>query len=223
MKRFRASSVVLVTILLRASAFAQVFAGFSPPSSPTESGIDISGSWMLGGHQDVGLGTAAGAIADYGGIPLSEGGRLFSLAWDASRMTVRQQQCAGYTVPYTFISPGNFRFWEERDPNTQKLIAIKMYFQTSEANRTIWMDGRSHPPPYAEHTFTGFATGKWEGNILTVTTTHLKRGWIRGNGVPQSDEATVTEFFIRHGDRLTYFSVTHDPAVLDEPLSKASI
>ena len=54
-------------------------------------------------------------------------------SWDASRMTVRQQQCAGYTVPYTFISPGSYRFWEERDPYTQKLIAIKMYFQTSES------------------------------------------------------------------------------------------
>jgi hypothetical protein len=29
--------------------------------------------------------------------------------------------------------------------------------------------------------------GKWDGDILTVTTTHLKVGWIRRNGIPRSD------------------------------------
>src|SRR5207248_4214540 len=67
-----------------------------------------------------------------------------------------------------------------------------------------------HPPAYAPHTFPGFSTGKYEGNILTVTTTHLKRGWIRANGAPQSDAATVTEHIIRHGDIVTVFAVVDD-------------
>jgi hypothetical protein len=83
----------------------------------------------------------------------------------------------GYTVPYAFYSPGNYRFWEEREPNTQRLIAIHMYFQTTEVNRTIWMDGRPHPPPWAAHTFAGFSTGEWKGNVLHITTTHLKHGF----------------------------------------------
>src|SRR2546430_1798886 len=94
------------------------------------SGLDISGSWHYGGHQDSAYGTAAGALADYGGIPLNEAGRLWALSWAASRQTVRQQQCAGYGIPYAYFSPGNYRYWEERDPYTQKLIAIKMWFQT---------------------------------------------------------------------------------------------
>jgi cyclase len=218
MQMTNASGLIFLVLLLSALASGQGFGNFTPAEA--NSGFDISGAWIYAGHQDAGLGTAAGAIADYGGIPLSEAGRLYALAWDASRMTVRQQQCAGYNVPYAFISPGNFRFWEERDPVTQTLIAIKMYFQTSEVNRTIWMDGRPHPPPNAEHTFAGFSTGRWENNVLAITTTHLKRGWIRGNGVPQSDEATVTEHLIRHGDRITYFSVINDPVFLAEPLSK---
>jgi glyoxylase-like metal-dependent hydrolase (beta-lactamase superfamily II) len=82
------------------------------------------------------------------------------------------------------------------------------------------MDDRPHPPAYAQHTWAGFSTGKYEGNELTVYTTHLKRGWIRANGIPQSDEATLVEHFVRHGDRITYFSVVNDPVYLDEPFSR---
>ncbi|HTA40923.1 MAG TPA: hypothetical protein VK789_00670 [Bryobacteraceae bacterium] len=204
-----------------AGAGVNIGAGLRAPA--TGSGIDISGSWMLGGHQDGAYITASGALVDFGGIPFNEAGRLFALAWPASRQTVRTEQCAGYTIPYAFYSPGNYRFWEERDPNNQRLIAIHMYFQTTEVNRTIWMDGRPHPPAWAAHTFAGFSTGEWKGNVLHIATTHLKHGFIRGNGASQSDEATVYEALIRHGDRLTYFAETNDPVWLDGPFSKTVI
>src|SRR2546422_1348008 len=89
-------------------------------------------------------------------------------------------------------------------------------------DRTIWMDGRPHPPAYAQHTWAGFSTGKYEGNILTVYTTHIKKGQFRANGLAQSDQATVVEHFIRHGERMTYFSVVNDPVNLDEPFPKTS-
>ena len=183
-------------------------------------GIDISGIWYPLPFQDSGLITAAGALAEYGGIPLNEAGRLYALAWNASRIQGRQHQCMGYVPPYTYNQPGNLRFWEERDPFTQRLVAIKQYWQIAEGTRTIWMDDRPHPPAYAQHTWAGFSTGKYEGNQLTVYTTHLKRGWIRANGIPQSDEATLVEHFIRHGDRITYLSVVNDPVYLGEPFSR---
>jgi glyoxylase-like metal-dependent hydrolase (beta-lactamase superfamily II) len=183
-------------------------------------GIDISGSWYPLPFQDSGLITASGALAEYGGIPLNEAGRLYALAWNPSRIQGRQHQCMGYVPPYTYNQPGNLRFWEERDPYTQRLVAIKHYWQIAEGTRTIWMDDRPHPPAYAQHTWAGFSTGKYEGNELTVYTTHLKRGWIRANGLAQSDEATLVEHFIRHGDRITYLSVVNDPVYLDEPFSR---
>ena len=183
-------------------------------------GIDMSGTWYPQAFQDSGLITASGALVEYGGIPVNEAGRLYALAWNAARIQGRQHQCMGYTVPYTYNQPGNLRFWEERDPFTQQLIAIKHYWQISEGTRTIWMDDRPHPPAYAQHTWSGFSTGKYEGNTLTVYTTHLKRGWIRANGLAQSDEATVTEHFIRHGDRITYLAIVNDPVYLAEPFSR---
>ena len=183
-------------------------------------GIDISGSWYPLPFQDAGLITASGALAEYGGIPLNEAGRLYALAWHPSRIQGRQHQCMGYIPPYTYNQPGNLRFWEERDPHTQQLVAIKHYWQIAEGTRTIWMDNRPHPPAYAQHTWAGFSTGKFEGNQLTVYTTHLKRGWIRANGLAQSDEATVVEHFIRHGDRITYLAIVNDPVYLEEPFSR---
>lgn len=209
-----ASPLLFITAL----AFAQGLDFSGHTGLPA--GVDISGSWYPQPFQDSGLITAAGALAEYGGIPLNEAGRLYALAWNPSRIQGRQHQCMGYVPPYTYNQPGNLRFWEERDPYTQRLTAIKQYWQISEGTRTIWMDDRPHPPAYAQHTWAGFSTGKYEGNQLTVYTTHLKRGWIRANGVPQSDEATLVEHFIRHGDRITYLSVVNDPVYLAEPFSR---
>src|SRR5437870_7387458 len=197
--------------------------GIGNPLGPMVSGTDFSGSYRWLNHQDATLFTAAGAIADWGGIPLNDAARLYALSWPASRLTVKQHQCMGYAVPYTWMSPGNHRLWVERDPFTQRLVAIKYWGQIAQVERTIYMDGRPHPPAYAPHTFPGFSTGKYEGNILTVTTTHIKRGWIRANGVPQSDAATVTEHLIRHGDTVTILAVVNDPVYLSEPLSKTSL
>jgi hypothetical protein len=113
------------------------------------------------------------------------------------------------------------RVWDERDPETQNLTAIRIYISTYEQNRTIWMDGRPHPPEYAAHTWMGFSTGKWEGNILTVNTTHIKQGWHRRNGLPSSDLITLTEHFLRHDNHLTHVSIVTDPVYLTEPLIKS--
>ena len=156
-------------------------------------------------------------LGDYGGFPINEAARLFALSYDASRVTLRHHQCDGYVAPYSIRSIGNARAWEERDPHTQRLIAIHWYNQTFEGHRTIWMDGRPHPPAYAPHTWMGFSTGRFVGQALEVQTTHLKQGWLRRNGLPESDQATVVEFFVRHGDHLTHTSVITDPVYLTEP------
>jgi hypothetical protein len=84
------------------------------------------------------------------------------------------------------------------------------------------MDGRARPSPYAQHSWQGFSSGEWEGDMLKVTTTHLKEGWLRRNGVPRSDKATLIEYFIRHGDYLTLVTIVKDPVYLTEPFVRTS-
>ncbi len=206
------AAVLLAAMLTSVAAFGQ--------RPPQQSGLDISGDWFTGGN--MGESNAFVMLVEYGGIPLSEAGRLYALTWDSSRMTLRQQQCAQYDPTRLLHGGGNLRFWEERDPNTQQLVALKLYGQITEGLRTIWMDGRPHPPAYAKHTFLGFSTGKYDGSVLTVYTTHIKRNWIRSNGEAISDESTVIEHFIRHGERITYVTVVTDPVFLAEPMIRST-
>ena len=180
----------------------------------------MSGTWYPQPLQDSGLITASGALVEYGGIPVNEAGRLYALAWSAARIQGRQHQCMGYTIPYTYNQPGNLRFWEERDPHTQRLLAIKHYWQISEGDRTIWMDDRPHPAGLRATHLGGIFDGKIRRQCPDGLHHSPKARLDSINGLAQSDEATVTEHFIRHGDRITYLSVVNDPVYLAEPFSR---
>jgi hypothetical protein len=183
-------------------------------------GIDLSGNWAPLLHEDQPERIPGPEPVNYLGLPITDGARLFADSWNASRLTVPEHQCQVHVAPYIYRGPNNLRIWEEKDPTSQRTIAIKQYISTYEQTRTIWMDDRPHPPPEAPHTWMGFSTGRWDGNILTVTTTHIKQGWVRRNGLPESDQASLTEHFIRHGDLFTHVSIATDPVYLTEPLIK---
>jgi len=68
----------------------------------------------------------------------------------------------------------------------------------------------------------GFSTGRWEGDMLVIETTHLKQGWVRRNGLPMSDQAHMTEYWVRNGDLLTQIFMLFDPVYLTEPLVKST-
>ena len=114
------------------------------------------------------------------------------------------------------------RIWDERDRETQQVVAIHLDISNFQQRRTVWMDGRPHPSAKAEHTWMGFSTGRWDGDALVVTTTHIKQMWHRRNGVPQSDQVTLTERFRMHGPVMTYVTITDDPVYLTEPLVKTT-
>ena len=114
-------------------------------------GFDISGYWTDIRQQDAAYETAAGDLADYTGLPINEADRLYALAYNASRLTLRQHQCFGYVSPYVYVAPGNYRIFEERDPYTEKLIAIKLLRQAMvTGGRPIepsgWTGARILPP-----------------------------------------------------------------------------
>lgn len=204
--RTTAPALLLAFFLVSAPAFAQV---------------DLSGSWNPQFTEDEPERIPGPDLVDYLGIPINAEARQWALSWDPDRLSLPEHQCQVHTAAYIYRGPLALRIWEERDPQTQELIAIHNYTSTYEQNRTIWMDNRPHPPAYAAHTWMGFSTGHWDGNVLTVYTTHIKQGWHRRNGIPSSDEITLTEHFIRHGDHLTHVSVVSDPIYLTEPLIKS--
>ena len=189
--------------------------------APMYAQVDLSGNWNPILHEDQPERIPGPELVDYLGIPINESARQWGLSWDPSRLTLPEHQCQVHVSPYIYRGPMALRIWEEKHPTTQEIIAQRHYISTYEQNRTIWMDGRPHPPAYAVHTWQGFSTGRWDGDMFTVTTTHIKQGWLRRNGLPESDQATLTEHFVRHGDLLTRISVITDPVYLTEPLVKS--
>jgi glyoxylase-like metal-dependent hydrolase (beta-lactamase superfamily II) len=197
--------VALTMLFPRAAVFGQIL---------------LDGEWQPRYHEDEPERLPGPELGDFLGLPINNAARQRAESWDASRLTLPEEQCRVHVSPYIYRGPLDLRIWQEKDADTQQVIAIKNYISTWSQFRTIWMDGRPHPPDYAPHTWMGFSTGKWEGDVLTVETTHLKTGWVRRNGLVMSDRATMTEHFIRHGDYLTHMTILHDPAYLTEPLIK---
>jgi hypothetical protein len=182
---------------------------------------DITGEWAPLFHEDQvdrvpGLGPV-----DFAGLPLTDGARQWALSWDASRVSVLEHQCQVHVLPYILSGPTRLRISARRDGNTERIVAFDQYIGLWGQDRTIWVDGRPHPSDLAPHTWMGFSTGTWEGNTLVVRTTHIKQGWVRRNGVPESDLVTTTERFTRHGDMLTYVIYIKDPVYLTEPLVRS--
>ena len=85
-------------------------------------------------------------LGDHSGLPINDAARRYAETWDVSRVSVLEHQCQPYNVAHIYRGPLQFRIWEDKDPGTQEVIAYQIFIGTYMQNRTIWMDGRPHPP-----------------------------------------------------------------------------
>lgn len=182
-----------------------------------QSSLSLAGEWTAPFDEDGDI-RAAQNIGNLMGVPINEAARRYVDSWREARWNLPEHQCIPHAVNHSFRGPANLRIWEEKDPHTQEPIAIKTFIATFAQSRTIWLDGRPHPGEYAAHTWQGFSTGRWEGNMLTVRTTHIKHFFHRRPGVPSSDRVELIEHFVRHGNVVTHITAASDPAYLTEPL-----
>jgi len=183
--------------------------------------IDFAGEWTPLFHEDNRDRLDGPHLGDYAGLPLNDAARFMAEAWDADILSVPEHQCRPHPADYGSRGPADMRMWKEVDKR-QQIIAWHIYIWWQGQERTIWMDGRPHPDEFAPHTFQGFSTGSWEGPVLKVRTTHLKKGYLQRNGVPRSDQAEVMEYFYRRGDFLTWTTIINDSAYLTEPMIRTS-
>jgi hypothetical protein len=180
-------------------------------SIPASAQADWTGLWSPVGYRP-----DSPDMGDFTGFPLSHAGLLRAESWAANMFEVAENVCRPYPLEDPF-GPAQLRVWTDVDNTTQQVIAYHMHFFYHEEERTIWLDGRPHPPDYALHTWAGFSTGQWEGSDLVVTTTHLKENFEWPNGPERSDRTTVRTHLVHHGNYLTAVAVVYDPAYLAEP------
>jgi hypothetical protein len=200
--RVRTAAFVVAAVLVGGPAFGQV---------------DLSGIWANSNHQDRMEALPGPDAVEYLGLPINDEARAVGLSWMATAWSQPERQCAYFTPLYRVLGPFPINMWSDVNPVTGEIVAWKIGAWIDVDITTIWMDGRPHPSEHAFHSWSGFTTGVWEGNTLKTFTSHIKQGWLRRNGVPSSDQATLTQYITRNNDLLTIMAIWEDPIYLTEP------
>src|SRR5678810_1313867 len=99
-------------------------------AAPSSAQVSFVGDWSGRYHEDQPDRVPGEEPGDFSGIPLNDAARRFGDAWDVARHSVLEHQCAPYTLPYMFFGPNQFRIWNEVNPDTQELVAVRMYLGT---------------------------------------------------------------------------------------------
>ena len=204
----KTGSVVLLVLLITLA------------SHPVIAQVDLAGMWQsLARNQD-----GSGLTGDAAGVPLSDEGRWRAQSWSPEDFDIAEWVCRPHSWDYGLeAGRSRMRVWTEVDRATQRLIAIHGHNDQEEQEVTFWMDGRPHPPAHALHTWGGFSTGEWDGDVLVVTTTHVKEGYIRRTGLMRSDRTTVRTRYRRIGNYLQATTIMYDPVYLAEPYVRSSM
>ena len=189
-------------------------------SHPALAQVEIAGLWRpLPRNED-----GSGMIGDAAGLPVTAAARWRAQSWSPEEFDVAEWVCRPHAWDYSLETIlTQMRIWTEVDQATQQVIAYHGHINMMGQETTIWMDGRPHPPANALHTWSGFSTGEWDGDVLVVTTTHLKEAYIRRSGLMRSDRATVRTRWRRIGEDLQATVIIYDPINLTEPYIRSTI
>src|ERR671924_656580 len=204
MKKTGSGAIALLFVALAAATLnvrTSAQGGGRPP--------DLAGEWRLDQGEDPGQ----PSLSDYLGLAFNEAGRLRADTTPESIWGTPEYQCRPHSAPHQWRGVGGARILKDLDPISREVTMYRLQYMRS-LDRPIFMDGRTHPPAWAPHSWSGFSTGEWIGQTLKVTTTHLKDGYLKRGGPQTSDMLMMTEFITRHGDILSVVTVVDDPLYL---------
>jgi hypothetical protein len=209
--------------------------GGPPPTAKAVAPIDITGYWVSLVTEDWRFRMMAGPKGDFESVPLNEEGRRVANMWDPAKDEAAGEQWKAYGAPAGFRQPGRVHIeWENdttlRIEQDNGMQSRRLHFTRSQPAGARTYQGHS----IAEWEFAGIdarsggrgggadAASRRPGGSLKVTTTHLRAGYLRKNGVPYSENAILTEYFDRIEEEtgevwLVVTAVIDDPAYLNEP------
>ena len=140
---------------------------------------------------------------------LTERGRELNAAYDPVSDNMELSECR-QGMPDAMWDPVPM---EIADHGDRIIIEVEEY----NTQRTIYMDMATAPEP--EPSGTGYSTGRWVGDTLVVTTTHIDWPYYSEWGLPQSDQASFLERFTVSdgGNVLTHSITVIDPVMFNRP------
>ena len=218
----------LLALALNAPVHAQGRGGRGPagppPTAKNSAPVDLTGYWVSLVTEDWRYRMTLAPKGDTDGVPLNDAGKAFAAAWDPSKDEAAGEQCRAYGAAAIMRMPEHLHLtWQ--DDNTLKMDVDAgtqtriLPFGTPQAAPGGWQ-GVSQAlwdRPKSRMAIGFFAPqGDWGGG-LKVTTTKMKPGYLRRNGVPYSANAVLTEYYDRFdvpgGDTLMVVS-----AEVDDPM-----
>jgi Family of unknown function (DUF6152) len=128
------------------------------------------------------------------------------------------------------VSPGMPRVITRSGPYAVRFVEqgndVVLQNEWFEIDRLIHMDGRE-PPASQPYTPLGYSAGRWDGNALEITTTHIDWPYFQLyglEGVPQTRSMRIVERFTPSDDgaTLSYDLSATDPGTFTEPVTYLS-
>jgi hypothetical protein len=219
------SLLVVAVLAMQTNAFAQARGRGGAPAPPqtakAAAPFDVTGYWVSVVTEDWRYRMVTPAKGDYQGVPMTPEARKIADAWDASKEEASGELCKSYGAPAILRAPGRLHItWQ--DDQTLRL-------DTDAGKQTRIFHFGGWKAAAGPHTIQGDSTAEWEGGgrgatdgAIKVTTTNLKAGFLRKNGVPYSENTTVTEYYelikMPDGSPLIVVTIsTTDPAYLRQP------
>jgi hypothetical protein len=223
-----------MTVTTVAIAQPQGGRGAPPPTGRAGAPVDLTGTWVSVVTEDWEARMAPPVKGDYTTIEqvMTPAARKIADSWQPSM----DGRCEAYGVGGIMRMPGRLRIsWQddvtlkiETDAGSQTRLLRFTIGPAPAGPRTLqgvsiaeWQLGGGQQDAFlGRGVGPGGGTQRWGG--LKVTTTNMLAGWLRPNGVPYGESATVTEHFTRFahpvaGDWFVVTTVVTDPQYLTQP------
>ncbi len=223
--------------------------GTTPADSRSRAPVDLTGYWVAVVTEDWRYRMMTPDKGDFMGIALNAAGRGLMQNWDPSHDQSSGEACRSYGAAAIMRVPTRLHItWP--DGNT-----LEVDTDAGEQSRLLHFGGSS--PTVSTPGWQGYSAALWEGlkarggdggvtagltttaglangaiaptqnGYLKVTTTQLRPGYLRKNGVPYGANTSVEEYFDSfkepNGDIwLVVTSIVTDPEYLDQPFITSS-
>jgi hypothetical protein len=212
-----------------------------PRTAKAAAPVDLTGYWVSVVSEDWRWRMVTPLKGDFASVPINAAGRTLGEAWDPARDQAAGTQCKAYGAAAIMRLPGRVHItWQDE-------TTLRLELDSGTQTRLFHFDASA--PANVSSSWQGYSVANWErppqgveiqnaipvfstrngvrGKSLEVTTTKLRAGYLRKNGVPYSDRATVSEYYDYrrqpNGDEwFTVTTIVRDPVYLDGPFITSS-
>jgi hypothetical protein len=203
--------------------------------------VDLTGTWVAVVTEDWQWRMRTAPKGDTTSVPLNGEGRRVANTWEPSM----DGRCEAFGVGGVMRMPLRLKISWQDD------LTLKVETDAGQQTRLLRFAGpaaaASPVSAPAGRTLQGTSVAEWQRSggafdaflergagappprwgALKVTTTNVLPGWLRRNGVPYSQNATITEYFTRvtnpdAGDWFVVTTIVEDPTYLAQPFTTSS-